>query len=70
MGFWKSLRRVKVRGDKKPDFERFLRAVTTREPGPVPVGDTFADAEVMGALLRERVRNLTVEPIEGQKPDC
>ncbi len=69
MNFWRSLRRVKARGERKPDFERFLRAVTTREPGPVPVGDTFADAEVMGALLGERVRNLTVEAVEGRKPN-
>ena len=68
MGFWRSLRRVEVRGDCRPDFERFLRAVTSREPGPVPVGDTYADAEVMGALLGERVRNLTVEAVAGQKP--
>jgi hypothetical protein len=51
VGFWRSLRRVEARAERKPDFERFLRAVTTREPGPVPVGDTYADAEVMGALL-------------------
>jgi uroporphyrinogen decarboxylase len=68
VGFWKSLRRVKASGDCKPDFERFLRAVTTREPGPVPIGDTYADAEVIGALLGERVRNLTVEAVEGRKP--
>jgi uroporphyrinogen decarboxylase len=69
VGFWRSLRRVEAHGQRKPDFERFLRAVTTGEPGPVPVGDTYADAEVMGELLGERVRNLTVEAVEGQKPD-
>jgi len=69
ISFWRSLRRVEARGEKKPDFERFVRAVTSGEPGPVPVGDTFADSEVMAALLNERVRNLTVEAVEGQKPE-
>ena len=41
---------------KKPDFDNFLRAITTREPGPVPVGDLFADAETMGALLEGNIR--------------
>ena len=67
--FWGSLRRVKAPPGKRPDFDRFLRAVTTSEPGPVPIGDSFADYEVMGALLNERVRNLMVEAVEGQKPD-
>jgi uroporphyrinogen decarboxylase len=40
---------------RKPDFQRFLRAVTTREPGPVPIGDLFADVETVGNLLHERV---------------
>jgi uroporphyrinogen decarboxylase len=42
----------------KPDFERFRRAVTTKEPGPVPFGDLFADPGTMGAFLKER----TVSP--------
>ena len=67
--FWGSLRRVKAPADRKPDFDRFLRAVTTNEKGPVPVGDSFADYEVMGALLGERVRNLMVEAVEGRKPN-
>jgi len=41
----------------KPDFERFRRAITTREPGPVPVGDIFADPETMGNFLGVRIRN-------------
>lgn len=68
MSLWKSLRCVEAGGGRKPDFDRFLRAITTNEPGPVPVGDTYADAEVIGALLGERVRNLTVEAVAGQKP--
>jgi uroporphyrinogen decarboxylase len=67
--FWGSLRRVKAPAGRQPDFDRFLRAVTTSEPGPVPAGDSFADYEVMGALLGERVRNLMVEAVEGQKPN-
>jgi len=42
--------------DRKPDFERFLRAITTRDPGPVPVGELFADSETMGAFLGEDVK--------------
>lgn len=40
---------------RRPDFARFERALTSREPGPVPFGDLFADREVIGALLRQRV---------------
>ncbi|MGD8398049.1 MAG: uroporphyrinogen decarboxylase family protein [Anaerolineae bacterium] len=40
---------------RRPDFERFARAITTREPGPVPVGDLFADFETVGNYLGERV---------------
>lgn len=43
-------------GGRRPDFERFVRAVTTREPGPVPVGELFADAETMGAFLGQDVK--------------
>ena len=41
--------------EREPDFERFRRAVTTREPGPVPVGDLFADPGTMSAFLGEEV---------------
>ena len=41
--------------DCKPDFERFVRAITTREPGPIPVGDIFADMETVGNYLGEKV---------------
>ncbi|MCP4756237.1 MAG: uroporphyrinogen-III decarboxylase-like protein [Proteobacteria bacterium] len=41
--------------ERKPDFERFRRAVTTREPGPVTVGDIYADAETIGNYLGETV---------------
>lgn len=38
-----SLLRVKALSRSKPDFEKFIRAVTTNEPMPVTVGDLFAD---------------------------
>ena len=49
---------------RQPDFNRFLRAVTTREPGPVPVGDIFADYDTVGKFLNEKVFDYTtlVEP--------
>jgi uroporphyrinogen decarboxylase len=40
---------------RKPDFERFSRAITSREPGPVPIGDLFADVETVGNYLGQRV---------------
>jgi len=43
--------------EREPDFERFLRAVTTREPGPVPVGDLFADPGTMSVFLGEEVQS-------------
>lgn len=48
----------------KPDFERFVRALTTREPGPVPVGDIFADYDTVAKYLNEKVFDYTalVEP--------
>lgn len=50
---------MKAPGSRKPDFERFRRAVTTNEPGPVPVGDIFADIETIGNFLKEPVMDLT-----------
>ena len=38
----------------KPDFERFRRAMTSREPGPVPMGDLFADPGTMSAFFNEK----------------
>ncbi|OGP57031.1 MAG: hypothetical protein A2V67_00570 [Deltaproteobacteria bacterium RBG_13_61_14] len=46
---------MKAPGERKPDFERFRRAITTNEPGPVTVGDIFADFETVGNLLNEPV---------------
>ena len=39
----------------QPDFNRFVRAVTTTETGEVPFGDIFADHETVGNFLGERV---------------
>ena len=48
------LRMRRPRG-RRPDFERFARAITCRCPGPVPIGDLFADPETVGTYLGERV---------------
>jgi uroporphyrinogen decarboxylase len=41
----------------KPDFERFRRALITKEPGPVPVGDLFADPGTISAFLENRTED-------------
>lgn len=43
-----SLLKINARGERKPDFERFVHAITTNEPGPVTIGDIFADPETVG----------------------
>ena len=60
MDFWRTILKMKPAGERKPDFERFQRAVTTNEPGPVTVGDIFADFETVGNFLRERVLDWAV----------
>ncbi len=55
MDFWRLILKTRLEGERKPDFERFRRAVTTREPGPVTVGDIFADFETVGNFLGEPV---------------
>ena len=55
MGLFVNRSRYLSKLDKKPDFERFVRTVTSKEPGPVPVGDIFADHETVGNFLGERV---------------
>ena len=55
MGLFANRSRYLSKMDKKPDFERFVRTVTSKEPGPVPVGDIFADHETVGNFLGERV---------------
>jgi len=44
----------------RPDFDHFRRALTTREPGPVPAGELFADFETVGQFLGQRVFDHTV----------
>jgi len=46
---------MKAPGDRKPDFQRFVRAVTTNQPGPVSIGDLYADVDTVGNFLGERV---------------
>jgi uroporphyrinogen decarboxylase len=55
----------------KPDFNRFLRAVLTCEPGQVPVGDIFADMETVGNYLGERVfdySSMSADPLHRLTP--
>jgi len=51
--------------ERKPDFERFRRAVTTREAAPVTIGDIYADAETMSSFLGEKINRWTDNYIEG-----
>ncbi len=57
----------------KPDFERFRQAVTTGQPGPVPVGDLFADPGIMGEFLGEKagsfLRLMARQGSSSEKPD-
>jgi hypothetical protein len=41
--------------DWKPDFERFRRTVTERTPGPVPVGDLYADPGTLRAFFNQYI---------------
>jgi uroporphyrinogen decarboxylase len=60
---------IKMRGpfERKPDFNRFLRAITTREPGPVPFGDIFADYDTVGKYLNEKIFDYTALAEPGGK---
>jgi uroporphyrinogen decarboxylase len=48
---------IKMRGpfERRPDFNRFRRAMTTSDPGLVPFGDIFADYDTVGKYLNEKV---------------
>ena len=64
---------IKMRGpfERKPDFNRFLRAVTTHAVGPVPFGDLFADMDTVGAYLQEEIFDyaaLVNDPEHGLTP--
>jgi uroporphyrinogen decarboxylase len=60
---------IKMRGpfERKPDFNRFVRAITTREPGPVPFGDLFADHDTVGKYLNEKIFDYTAFAKPGVK---
>jgi uroporphyrinogen decarboxylase len=60
---------IKMRGpfERKPDFNRFLRAVTTPESGPVPIGDIFADYDTVGKYLNEKIFDYTALAEPGGK---
>lgn len=60
---------IKMRGlfERKPDFNRFRRAITTREPGPVPFGDIFADYDTVGKYLNEKIFDYTALAKPGGK---
>ena len=55
MDILRAFLKMKAPGQRKPDFERFRRAITSNEPVPVPVGDLFADYETVGNLLMEPI---------------
>lgn len=55
MDLLRTLLKNRQKFTQKPDFERFVRAVKSSTPGPVPVGDIFADAETVGNYLGEKV---------------
>ena len=55
MSFLDNVLKIKNHTNWQPDFQRFIRAITTTEPGPVPFGDIFADHETVGNHLGERV---------------
>lgn len=56
MSDWESRYKIVPNG-WKPDFERFRRAVTTSEAGPVPMGDLYADGPIMSAFLGREVKS-------------
>jgi uroporphyrinogen decarboxylase len=55
MDLLRSVLKMRNHSGYRPDFERFRRALTSREPGPVPFGDIFADIETVGKYLNEPV---------------
>ena len=55
MDFLRAILKMKTPGERQPDFERFRRSITSSEPGPVTVGDIFADFDTIGNFLKEKV---------------
>lgn len=58
MNIWNALLKMKGPSFKKPDFERFRRAVMTNEPGPVPVVEIFADIETFRNYFQQSTIDL------------
>ena len=55
MDLLRSVLRMKTPGERKPDFQRFTRTITTNQPGPVSIGDLYADVDTVGNFLGEKV---------------
>lgn len=55
MDLMRSVLRMKAPGERKPDFQRFARTITTNQPGPVSIGDLYADVDTVGNFLGEKV---------------
>jgi hypothetical protein len=45
MSFLQSITHINNNTEHKLNFEHFVRVITTREPGTVPLGDIFTDRE-------------------------
>jgi uroporphyrinogen decarboxylase len=61
LDLWQTVTRQSRPVDRPPDFCRFQRALMTRDPGPVPFGDLFADRETIASFLNQPV----LAPSEG-----
>ncbi|MEE4194346.1 MAG: hypothetical protein V2J07_04025, partial [Anaerolineae bacterium] len=55
MSAFNNILRFKNRTAYQPDFNRLVRTLTFKEPGPVPVGELFADFETVGNYLQQPV---------------
>lgn len=52
----------------KPDFERFRRAILERQPGPVPVGDLYADPGTLRAFFSPETKGYLHEKARLREP--
>ncbi len=57
LDLWKTVSRLRppMGMGRMPDFARFERALTTRELGPVPFGDLFADHDTISSFLQQPI---------------
>jgi uroporphyrinogen decarboxylase len=53
LDLWQTVSRLNRPAGRRPDFARFERVLSRREPGPVPFGDLFADRETVAAFLKQ-----------------